>query len=213
MKFLLGVTQRVQDNELYVERRDCLDQRWVSFLRKIEIIPIPIPNLTEDFSYLFDILGIKGILLTGGNNLPFNSKEVSDAPERDYLELKLLKYAELTQIPVLGVCRGFQIMNQYLGGSLIKIKNHVSTTHNLTFSPNFKDIFPKKVNSFHNYGINKSGIANFFEPVAFSPDGLIEAAFHKKLNWLGIMWHPERKEVPNEDDLNVFSRYLLRIER
>ena len=128
MKFLLGVTQRVQDNELYVERRDCLDQRWVSFLRKIEIIPIPIPNLTEDFSYLFDILGIKGILLTGGNNLPFNSKEVSDAPERDYLELKLLKYAELTQIPVLGVCRGFQIMNQYLGGSLIKIKNHVSTT-------------------------------------------------------------------------------------
>ena len=56
--------------------------------------------------------------------------------------------------------------------------------------------YPLKVNSFHENGIKK--LARNFEIIAYSYDNQIEAIKHKKYNWLGWMWHPERDKVFNK---------------
>ena len=61
--------------------------------------------------------------------------------------------------------------------------------------------YPLKVNSFHDYAINKLG--KNFEVIAYSEDNQIEAIKHKKFNWLGWMWHPERG--------NKYNKVLIKI--
>ena len=78
------------------------------------------------------------------------------------------------------------VINFLEGGSLKKINNHVRTNHKIKT----KYDYPLKVNSFHEYGVKKLG--RNFEIIAYSEDNQIEAIKHKKYNWLGWMWHPER---------------------
>ena len=78
-------------------------------------------------------------------------------------------------------------MNKFEGGSLKKIKNHVRKNHKII---NKVNNYPNKVNSFHEYSIKKLG--RNFEIISYSTDKQIEAIKHKKYNWLGWMWHPER---------------------
>jgi len=207
MRFV-GITQRVQDNESYIERRDCLDQRWATFLNKIDIIPIPIPNLIENPSYIFKKIKVDGLILTGGNDIFSESDSNKGTPERDILESRLLRYAEDLEIPVIGVCRGFQFINNYFGGDIYEINNHVSTNHNLKTLSDYKNIFPKLVNSYHNNGIRESDLASPLETLAWSPDDFVEAARHRSLPWLGIMWHPERQNVAQREDLDIFSNHF-----
>ena len=81
-----------------------------------------------------------------------------------------------------------QLIGVRFGSKLVKVKNHVRTTHKLI---NFtKDKFPKKCNSYHNYSI-KNCPKNFYITTK-APDGNIESIKHKNLTWEGWMWHPER---------------------
>ena len=105
-KKIFGISLRVELIEKYNEKRDTISQEWTNFLQKLAITPILIPNTLDDVkSYISDV-GIDGIILSGGDN-------IGEFPERDQTENKILEYAIKNSIPVLGVCRGMQLINTF----------------------------------------------------------------------------------------------------
>lgn len=102
---------------------------------------------------------------------------------RDWTEKILLNWAKEKKITVLGICRGMQIMSIYSGGKLKRVVNHCGKMHRLKNPPLF-------VNSFHNWTLEKC--PKDYEVIYKADDNSIEGIKHKKLPWVGIMWHPER---------------------
>ena len=84
--------------------------------------------------------------------------------------------------------------------NLKKVKNHVRKYHKLN---NVDQLYPTKVNSYHNFSISKLG--KNFKIVSKSDDEEIEAIKHINYKWLGWMWHPERETPYSEHDLNFFT--------
>jgi N5-(cytidine 5'-diphosphoramidyl)-L-glutamine hydrolase len=190
----IGITQRVSNFPERDERRDCLDRNWGKLLIDCNFLPIPLFNLQEYLEDIFLSLELKGIILSGGNDINGLSKNNSSAPERDDFEYKIIDYCTKQNIPILGICRGFQILINYYGGKLLKINNHVATTHKIEIiNSKLLPVIPDLVvNSYHDYGVLPAHTGEL-EVAALSTDGYVEAAAHPMHNQLGIMWHPERK--------------------
>lgn len=191
-------TQRVEIQEGYGERRDCADQRWAELLFACGFLPIPVPNQAGLVPALLEALKPVGIVLTGGNDLAAYG---GDAPERDQTEARLLEYAAAHHVPVLGVCRGMQMIHDYFGGRLESVQNHVRVKHSLQFEGK-----QQTVNSYHNLGIRKAGAA--FRADALAEDGVIEAMTHKHLPIRAIMWHPEREQPFTMQDKELICKLM-----
>ena len=208
----LGLSMRIVEAAGYQEQQDAISHDWFDLLQKWKCTPLLIPNKVKDLVSYLSGLALEGIILTGGNNLTpklagHPEWKVSDtAHVRDDIEYRILDYAGEKKIPVLGICRGFQIINSYFGGTLtLAAKNvHVTKTHKVTIqSHSWKQILGSElmVNSYHNHAISADSLAERLVPFAVDQDGLIEGAAHQSLPILGLMWHPERKQpepIPNE---------------
>jgi len=109
---LVAVTQRVAVEPRHGERRDCLDQAWTRFLLACGLTPMPAPNQQEAALALCTTAPVAGIVLTGGNDLAAYG---GDAPERDATEGALIDLAARRGWPVLGVCRGMQMIQERFG--------------------------------------------------------------------------------------------------
>ena len=188
------VTQRVDVTSTYGERRDCLDQRWIELLLSVGLFPVLVPNNLDYVKKLIATEQIDGVLLTGGNSL---LNYGGDAPERDEVEKNLLELAILKNIPLLGVCRGMQIIQNYFGNALEKITGHVGIRHSLIVEngcyltevlSSFSD-----VNAYHDFGT--SSVSGELVCVATSVDGVVMAVEHGEKSIYGVMWHSER-EMP-----------------
>jgi N5-(cytidine 5'-diphosphoramidyl)-L-glutamine hydrolase len=179
---LIGVSQRVAVVEEWGERRDALDQRWSEFLFQCGLVPIPIPNHLPTVRLLLQSIQFDGILLTGGNNLVAMG---GDAPERDATELLLLEHAKREKIPLIGVCRGMQVLQHSNCIPIAKIPNHVATQHEIEATNG-----ARVVNSYHQYGTRISHLN--WAVTATAKDGIVEAIQHVDFPFQGIMWHPER---------------------
>jgi N5-(cytidine 5'-diphosphoramidyl)-L-glutamine hydrolase len=204
----LGITQRVENIRSYNERRDCLDQRWVTLAFHLGYLPVPLPNIAvEKVSFLLDNLKLHGILFSGGNSMASLNPNADDlAPERDIFEKALFDEAIKRNIPIIGVCRGMQLINVELGGQLVPISGHVGVDHLIKHTGS--RAIPERVNSYHNWTIPHDGLATTLTPIAFDLEGNVEAfeSFDKKL--LGVMWHPERVNPFNLLDVELIRRYL-----
>jgi len=202
----IGITQRVEVLPAYGERRDCLDQRWGKLLGFFGLLLLPLPNLLSEMELAFDNMSCSGFILSGGNDLAFLADAKDPAPERDRLEGFVVEYAKKKQLPLLGVCRGMQFMNHYLGGELETVENHVAVRHAVLVEPAVK-ILGKygDVNSYHTRGISETGLADDLQAAVYAEDGSVEAFVHKSLPWVGIMWHPEREEPYHKFDLELLS--------
>ena len=205
----LGITQRVENITAYGERRDCLDQRWYKLLLEFNYIPIPLPNIDQDsVSSLLNALSLDSIIFSGGNSIAVLDESVGDISfKRDKFETELLKEAITRNINVLGVCRGMQMINLQMGGSLSKVSNHVAVKHTLNSLEN-NYMFSSQVNSFHSWGIAKNNLAKKLKPLAIDSDGNIEAFENEDKSILGIMWHPEREEPFDKNDMQLIKRFL-----
>ena len=189
-----------QDKCDYDEIRDAIDIRWYQLLSALDIQPLIMPAVIhKDITKLL-INNILGIVLTGGNDIGSNLK-------RDEMEAKLLSYAIQLEIPVIGYCRGMQMINNYYGGSLRKISGHISTRHHINSHTDFFK-FSKTVNSFHSFGIDHDNLGNGLNVLATSDDGTIEAIAHQKHNVYGFMWHPEREKHLDKNDINNFKKII-----
>ncbi|MCW8901347.1 MAG: gamma-glutamyl-gamma-aminobutyrate hydrolase family protein [Gammaproteobacteria bacterium] len=200
----IAVTQRVEVIPSHTERRDALDQRWVTFLQTINLLPILVPNNIPYVHQLIEDESIDGVLLTGGNSL---ARYGGYAPERDETEKLLIEFAYNKNLPLLGVCRGMQIIQDYFNNSLYEVSGHIATRHSLVINKGLRLSKlvnqHKDVNSYHKYGANK--VNGDLLEVAHSHDGVVMAIEHTEKNIFGVMWHSERELPFNKNDQDMFK--------
>lgn len=199
-------------------------------------VPILIP-VTEEKSVWVEYLEIcDGIVFSGGpdvdatyfgeSNMPY-ANEIS--PVRDSMEIFLAQQAITMDKPILGICRGIQVINIAAGGSIFQdiyaenITNNLIIKHsqqaprwfqihniNIQGDTCLHNIFGRdtlKVNSFHHQAVSE--IALGFTVNAYADDGIIEAISNenKKLV-LGVQWHPENLWRKDNTHLKLFERLV-----
>ena len=197
----VAVSQRIDHLPERHEQRDALDQRLVQWLEQGGALAFPVPNGWTDRSSLrawLAALAPDGVVLSGGEDL-------SVAPARDETERALLDYAQARRLPLLGLCRGMQMMSVRAGATLVRIAGHVDCRHSLQAASGSK--LSPEVNSFHAWGLLECPAG--YEVLARAPDDSIEAIRHPGLRWEGWMWHPERETAFGAAEL-VRLRSLLR---
>lgn len=158
-----------------------------------------------------DIDGFDGFVLGGGDDLGADlyAGELRLGaridPDRDALELGILDGAMARALPILGVCRGAQMINVYLGGSL-----HKDIYETFSAARRLRTALPRKtislapgsriarivrtervrVNSLHNQSVDRLGEG--LVVVGRDPAGIVQAVEHPELRFLiGVQWHPE----------------------
>ncbi len=193
---IVAITQRVAVVPQYGERRDCLDQAWPRFIAACGLLPLPLPNVPEVALELFGRAEVAGLVLTGGNDLAALG---GDAPERDATENALLDAAEASGVPVLGVCRGMQLIQQRCAVPLRRVQGHVMARQRIDIEGE-----ETEVNSYHNFAASESRPP--LEVWALARDGIVKAVRHSARPVTGIMWHPERNAPFDARDIALFRR-------
>ncbi|NOQ29829.1 MAG: hypothetical protein GQ570_01775 [Helicobacteraceae bacterium] len=202
------MSTRVTEADNYSEKRNSIAYEYIDFFEKLGFLIYLIPNNTNNIKSYFKTK-IDLIVLSGGNNVNPNLynnnellKDVYD--ERDTLEIELLHISQKNNIPLLGICRGFHMINVFFKGLIShNIKNHVNKNHILQSQNNILN--DKETNSFHNQGIMINDLSDKLEIIALSDD-IVEMFIHKDKQILGIQWHPERQT--NKFDKEIINKFL-----
>lgn len=192
--------------------------RWMKQSPDVELV-----KLSYEDSNLSQVSGCKGILLTGGEDVhpkhygkpgfvdQFRLDDLDEA--RDEFELKVLAVAHRKRMPMLGICRGMQIANVFLGGTLVpdivtfgrsnhsKLEEGKDRSHEIwlregTRLGSLAQTLRGEVNSSHHQSIDLLGEGLSMNCV--SPDGVIEGAEVKDPDdypfLMLVQWHPERMQ-------------------
>lgn len=194
----IAISQRVVENESYPETRDALALDWARWVA--EVLPraalLPVPNLPESVEAWWGAVAPEALFLSGGNDL-------GSAPARDDTERRLLACARRAHVPVLAVCRGMHVVNDYFGGRLerdlrtVTPSTHVARDHAVSLAAGSMRKLADNaasiaVNSFHGQGIVASGVAASLSAFAVAEDGVVEGVVHREEPIVGVQWHPER---------------------
>ena len=171
-----------------------------------------------------------GLIICGGNDIDpayYNEKidgTVNIDSDRDIAEFALVKAFAEKKKPILGICRGCQLLNVAFGGNLYQDISNASehcsfSDYDLVHKVTVKeDSFLYKmygaefsVNSFHHQAIKETG--NGFDVIAKEDNTTIEGIVHKELPVFGVQWHPERMCFANKredtvDGSEVFKFFI-----
>jgi putative glutamine amidotransferase len=180
-------------------------------------LPVLIPSILEEEDFLDIYSRLNGILFSGGGDISLDHFNGADHPRigeidpmRDHTELTLLRTAAEDGKPMLGICRGVQVMNVALGGTLYthipdQVQNALDHSYpgelrqtlvhpvNVDESARVAEIFGETllhVNSLHHQAVKD--IAPRLKAVGHAPDGVaevIEMPDHPFA--VGVQWHPE----------------------
>lgn len=178
----------------YQEEHAGISTALLRYISDLGFSPQPVWNETlgnHPLSFHREALDL--LVLSGGETLGTNLS-------RDVFELDLLKEAERAGVPVLGICRGMQIMMSSQGIELEALDSHSGTRHQITGE------FSGEVNSFHNFGVKVDPVG--FDAISHAEDHSVEAIRHKTNPWLGIMWHPEREATVNKEHAAKIMKIL-----
>ena len=209
-----AIYSMTQDNVPQLQHR--LGDNYVKAVTEAGGVPVLLPN-NLDVSTVEEIAaGLDGFLLSGGGDVDpvlFGQRATAQlgavTPRRDDFELALTRYIlNETDKPVLGICRGIQVMNVAMGGTLhIDLPSDGKLCHSLTMYPrnvrtHHVNVVPKtrmeeimgregRVNSFHHQAIRE--VADCFAVSALSgDDNVIEAVELPGDRFVvGVQWHPE----------------------
>ena len=192
----IGITMRVGQAAGSGELRDCLAQDWARYLAAFapDVAWVPVPNLGAAVAEFIQHWQLDGFILSGGNDL-------GSCPIRDKTENTVIDHAVRNALPVFGVCRGLQLLQQRGGGALRRCepKTHLAQKHAVHLRTDLLEFdAPGRttVNSFHNWAVPANTLAPSLELLAASDDGCVEAVRHRAAPITAVQWHPER-EVDN----------------
>lgn len=198
-------------------------------------VPVILPVCSDRATALAQTQLIDGLLLTGGadvSTLAYGEEPQpllqATQPERDYFEATLLDGAIARELPVLGICRGLQMLNVFFGGTLYQdlsdrkselVLQHRQSNHP-TLGSHHVEVAANShlativgttsllVNSFHHQAIKDKGIG--LKLVAHSADGIVEAVEQPNYPFMvGVQWHPEMLAAAHEPAAqHLFSAFV-----
>lgn len=205
----VAITQRLISVGEHAELRDSLSLDWSYWLHTQGALTIPVPNLGP--AVVNSLVGFAPdlIIFTNGENLPLDENGGLDwttKNQRDVTELAMYQWANENDVPVLGICRGCQLLNLLSGGKIKEVSGHVAQNHQVRCDFPFYQ-GKREVNSYHHFGLQPD--LTEVQPIAVTESGQIEAFRHKNKKLVGMMWHPEREHFSHQfsDD---FHQKLIR---
>jgi putative glutamine amidotransferase len=211
-----------------------LNIAYVRALESVGLVPLVIPPLTDTAAAdrILDV--VAGLLLTGGEDV--DPALYGDTPHpalgpvncsRDVTELALLAGARARRLPTFAICRGIQVVNVGLGGTLVQDlpsqRNDVDAheldderaerVHDVSLDPasRLATIVGEQtvgVNSIHHQAVDRLGVS--MRVNARAEDGVIEGIESDDPNWwmLGVQWHPEElTTTPEPWDRRLFIAF------
>lgn len=167
------------------------------------------------------LTGIDGVLMPGGADInpkqygqSIESDEVYDVDDvQDEVDIDLIRYVFAHNIPVLTVCRGTQIANVALGGSLIQdmevAHRHVVNPVTVNERVDELGLTSATVNAscYHHQAIDR--VAEGVTPIAFGADGVVEAVAYDVPAWAyGVQWHPEDNWDTEPGNLEIVTAFV-----
>jgi len=229
MKPVIGITTDVrQDGE------NILKNTYVQAVMRAGGLPMIVPvGLEEDVEQLIEMFD--GLLLSGGNDINpmlFNEEPHEYlgvvSPSRDSSELELARRMLKTGKPILGICRGIQVLNVAVGGTLYQdlykqndspILQHIQKAPN-THCSHYVQLDKGsllesiagseriQVNSYHHQSLKE--VPSVFKVTAVASDGIVEAIESTDEQFvLGVQWHPEALSVAGDAvSLRIFERFI-----
>ena len=185
------------------ETRDFIDNKLFFFLKECFNCEIYLINNFNKINKK-NILNLRNYLTRNKINFIVlrGGEDIGNNKFRDFTEINLLKYSIQKNIPLLGLCRGMQLINLFFKGKLKKIEGHIKKKNKLYLKSEKKY---RKVTCFHGNGIKKLG--NGFFVMHKSYDNEVESIKHKNKKILGIMWHPERFKNFQKSDIKLIRDF------
>lgn len=180
------------------------------------------------------------LLLPGGGDISPDLLHVPDRGSRnidrtlDHVQFAYFHYFMLKKKPILGICKGMQLINAGLGGSLLqdmppagqnihayldfKDNQHSCTYVSLENAGSFPtlpylkqlydtSLLPARINSAHHQSVDR--LPEMLFPFQYAPDGVIEGFIHRSLPVIGLQWHPERLFCSEGSYLKLFLKILI----
>lgn len=210
------------------------NQAYVRTVEHAGGVPVLIPPLPDESSMRAICNKLDGLLLTGGEDVapelygeqPIPECGASDR-QRDEVELAFTRWALDANMPLLGVCRGMQLLNIARGGSLYQdlgaqqphAWQHAQLRHPRSYRAHDIRILPDSrlaaildtslhtVNSLHHQAVNRPG--DGVRIVAWSPDGVAEAMEIPAFTFaLAVQYHPEELEPTDETSRRLFTAFV-----
>jgi len=194
MKILISCRSYYHKN--YSELRDCIDQRLISWVVYLGYIPVLVPNIfgqkknKNNLKKFLSEIKPDGLIISGGENFGVNKK-------RDVLENSLVKYFFKKKIPILGICRGFQLISKLFGSKIIKAKEEVRKNYKIIIKENTTQTLNAKC--YFKYTINK--IPKEFKLIGENKLNMDTSPWMiKSNNQICECWmvHPEREKIFNK---------------
>jgi len=216
MKPIIGITT-YQSTNSHNQPTILLQQSYVRAVMQAGGVPVLIPSNIASDGWDAVYSRVDGILFSGGGDIALEHfagdphPRIDDVePERDAIELKMLQAAASDGKPFLGICRGCQVMNVALGGTLYThIPDQVPNSLDHSYPGNMRTVLVHeikieegtrvaeiygepiiRVNSLHHQGLKD--IAPALRVAGHAPDGLVEAVELPDHPFgIGVQWHPE----------------------
>lgn len=223
----IGVTASATKEDANIHRVTENMTRAVAAMN-VEMITLDYPLNEEEFDKILPTLD--GVIMAGGPDVhpKYFGQEIDPycggiTEDRDIMELYVMKWAMENDIPVLGVCRGMQLINVALGGTLHQdVVHHMGIVHRQTDGMLYwhdvifegdsmlrrlvgSERYP--VNSFHHQAVDH--LADGLVATAYNPDGLIEAYERPDSRFLmAVQWHPEVSYFRDSFSRKIFDLFL-----
>lgn len=236
MKPLIGVSPSISENERLYQ----ISSHNISAISKAGGMPIILPYVTNENDIKQMVQTIDGLYITGGTDVDPNlygeephQKLETVYPTRDNFEQSIIKETLMLDKPILGVCRGCQILNVAAGGNLYQdIYSQISGNLIQHYQKSPKghgshEIHIRKdsllhqlvgverwrVNSRHHQA--SKNIVNSFQVSAKTIDGIIEAIESKEHTFvLGLQWHPENMVSANDQlAIKIYEGFIKSCEK
>jgi len=232
MKPLIGITTHLATNE-YGQTRIVLQQSYAKAIMQAGGVPVLIPSIIAEDGWDALYSRLDGILFSGGGDIALEHfpghphPRIADVePERDSVELKIIHAAASDGKPFLGICRGCQLLNVSLGGTLYthlpdQLPNSLDHSYpgdlrtvlvhqvKIEEGTHFSDVLGEpivRVNSHHHQGLKD--IAPSLRVAGHAPDGLVEAIELPDHPFgLAVQWHPEWL-TDQESTRNLFRKFV-----
>lgn len=203
----------------------CLAETYIQSVIQAGGAPVVIPATTDLRVLTAVVQDLDGILMSGGGDINplFVGEEPLPALQdvdtlRDRYDLLLIRLASNRQIPLMGICRGHQMLNAVFGGTLYQdIYSQADTDvikhsqkmarEEASHTVHLEDGCVIAVNSFHHQAVKD--VAPEFVQTAVAPDGINEGMRHPEKSVFSVQWHPEAMAIHGDEEAQALFNHFI----